>query len=248
MLLDGRAGEQPSSDDWRSSLREEEFHHLQKLQEIIREDPEKADNLYQKFRDILKEEKREDLICSHCPLMNHRDDWDENQMGESHSHGSGSLKMIYKRDVELRKKVGKKKHVSKKKEIDKKKDPNKHQVLERNAVTTQKRLQNGKVKVKLESRRRNSSKKKSKQVKMGKGRKNLKRRKPEKKEKTTKRLKKTLSERQGKADDIKACLTKVIFYARLNEKKASAISKQVKSKATMIYRTQKGKRKRNSIS
>ena len=42
-----------------------------------------------------------------------------------------------------------------------------------------KRLQNEKRKVKLENRRRNTSKKKSKQKKMGESRKNLNRGKPE---------------------------------------------------------------------
>ena len=55
MLLDGRAGEQASSDDSRSSLREEEFH--QKLQEVIKENPGKASRLYEKFWEILEEEK-----------------------------------------------------------------------------------------------------------------------------------------------------------------------------------------------
>ena len=54
MLLDGRAGEQASSDDSRSSSREE-FH--QKLQEVVKENPERASRLYEKFWEILEEEK-----------------------------------------------------------------------------------------------------------------------------------------------------------------------------------------------
>ena len=88
-------------------------------------------------------------------------------------------------------------------------------------------MQNGKRKVKIErrskkSKKRNSPKKKqkSKKSKSKKG----------KIGKKTNQLKKGRRERERQGDDnvIKACLTKVIFYARLNEKKATAISKQVK--------------------
>ena len=69
---------------------------IQKLQEIIRADPEKAEKMYEKFREILIEERRDDLICIHCPLLNHRDDWNEKHMSGSHSYspGSGSLKIL----------------------------------------------------------------------------------------------------------------------------------------------------------
>ena len=71
------------------------------MQEIIRADPEKAEKMYEKFREILIEERRDDLICIHCPLLNHRDDWNEKHMNGSHSYSPGSGSLL-SQDVELR--------------------------------------------------------------------------------------------------------------------------------------------------
>ena len=99
-----------------------ESHIFQKLQEIIRANPERAESLFETFREILKEEKMEDLLCSHCPLLNHRDGWgDANQMRVSESHSTDSIKIIQKRGAELRRKVAKKEQDSKRKIVAKKK-------------------------------------------------------------------------------------------------------------------------------
>ena len=220
VVFDGPVGEQAPPEDGSVELGKlgelEESRLLQKLQEMIRADPEKAENLYEKFREILKAEKREDLICCHCPLLNHQNEWEGEQMIKSGFLASGSLKERHIRGVRMRK-------VAKKKE----KNQNRNQIGRNSKAATLKRLQNGKRKEKIErrskkSKERNSSKKKqkSKKSKSKKGRKGKK----------TNKLKKDRRERerQGDANVIKACLTKVIFYARLNEKKATAISKQVK--------------------
>merc|ERR1712061_332063 len=86
VLFDGPVGKQaPSGDGFveLGELGEEESHLLQELREIIRAVPEKAENLYQKFREILEEEEREDLIYSHCPLINHQVEWKDDQLIES---------------------------------------------------------------------------------------------------------------------------------------------------------------------
>ena len=98
VIFDGPVGEQTPPGDGSVELGEEGIHLLQKLQEIIRADPEKADDLYEKFREILKEEKRED------PLMDHQVEWEDDQM-----IASGSLKVRHKRGVRLRKVAEKKK-------------------------------------------------------------------------------------------------------------------------------------------
>ena len=197
MLLDGRAGEQASSDDSRSSLREE-FH--QKLQEVVKENPEKASRLYEKFWEILEEEKT-------------YQDGEEMRIRKPRSPWSdGSVK----RGVDLKgaeRKIVKKKY--------RKRSKNK---------ATRKKMQNGRRKVELaigsKKKEKNSLKKKSKIIKKvgagvdWTGGENLR----EKEKKKTKRLGKV---KQG-AVNVTACLAKVIFYSRLNEKKASAISKQVK--------------------
>ena len=98
VLFDGPVGEQapPGKLGELEELGKEESHLLQKLKEIIRADPEKSGKMYEKFREILIEERRDDLICIHCPLLNHRGDRDEKHMSGSHSHspGSDSLKIL----------------------------------------------------------------------------------------------------------------------------------------------------------
>ena len=93
VLFDGPVGEQAPPGKL-GELGKEESHP--KVAIIIRADPEKAEKMYEKFREILIEERRDDLICIHCPLLNHRDDWNEKHMSGSHSHspGSDSLKIL----------------------------------------------------------------------------------------------------------------------------------------------------------
>ena len=110
VVFDGPVGEQAPPEDGSVELGKlgelEESRLLQKLQEMIRADPEKAENLYEKFREILKAEKREDLICSHCPLLNHQD----KKMIKSGFLASGSLKERHIRGVRMRKVAKKEKN------------------------------------------------------------------------------------------------------------------------------------------
>ena len=87
MLVDGPVGEQALSEDGLvgpplMASGEEEIHLLQKVQELIRANPGKAKSLFEEFRQILKEEGQEDLICNHCPgpVLKDQDGWDGNQM------------------------------------------------------------------------------------------------------------------------------------------------------------------------
>ena len=100
----------------------EEIILLQKVHQIIRASPGKAEGLFEKFRQILREEKKEELICNQCPGFNHRDEWDATQMRSSllppPSHDTASVKTLQKRGVGLRRKVAK----TKGKQVAKKKD------------------------------------------------------------------------------------------------------------------------------
>ena len=170
-----------------------------------------------------------------------------NQKRKVKSNQKGEERIIFNRAVDMRRKVAEMKQVSKKK----------NQIVQENAAGTQKRLLNGKRYVqeperrKNKNKRRNSTKKrtKSKRQKTRERRKNLKSGKQEngqvrvkgKKGKKTNRLKGR--ERQGEVN-VTACLMKVMFYARLNEKKATAISRQVKRiKDNKKIQISKGKKK-----
>ena len=163
------------------------------------------------------------------------------------SNQKGEERIIFNRAVDMRRKVAGMKQVSKKK----------NQIVQENAAGTQKRLLNGKRYVQEPERRKNKNKRrsstkkrtKSKKQKTRERRKNLKSGKQEngqvrvkgKKGKKTNRLKGR--ERQGEVN-VTACLMKVMFYARLNEKKASAISRQVKRiKDNKKIQLSKGKKK-----
>ena len=128
MLFDGPVGEEAWPDDGSvgpplMTLGVEEIDLLQKVQEMIRANPGKAESLFEKFIEILKEENKEDLMCNHCPPeLNNRDGWDGNQMRVSlpPSPDSGSVKTIHKRGAGLRRKVAKKRQASKGKKVAKK--------------------------------------------------------------------------------------------------------------------------------
>ena len=72
----------------------EEINLFEKVHQIIRASPGKAEGLIEKFRQILKEEKKEELICNQCP---------------------GGVRALHKRGVGLRRKLAKKKKASKEK-------------------------------------------------------------------------------------------------------------------------------------
>ena len=102
----------------------EEIHLLEKVHEVIRASPGRAEGLIEEIWQILKEEKKEELICNQCPGFNHRDEWDATQMRSSllppPSHDTASVKTLHKRAIRLRRKVAKK--VTKGKKVAKKKD------------------------------------------------------------------------------------------------------------------------------
>ena len=123
MLFDGPVGEEAWLEDGSvgpplMALGEEEILLLQKVQEVIRVNPGKAESLVEKFHQILKEESKVNLICNHCPpVLNNHYGWDGNQMRLSlpPSPDIGNVKRLHKRGVPLKRKVVKKKKVSEKK-------------------------------------------------------------------------------------------------------------------------------------
>ena len=128
MLFDGSVGEEAWPEEDGSvgpplmELGVEEVDLLQKVQEMIRVNPGKAESLFERFHQILKEENKEDLMCIHCPpLLNDRD-WNQMRVSLPPSPDSGSVKTIHKRGAGLRRKVAKKKQSSKGKKVAKKKD------------------------------------------------------------------------------------------------------------------------------
>merc|ERR1712208_243038 len=90
------------------ALGEEEIDLLEKVQQIIRADPGKAESLFEKFQQILKEEGKE----VHCNMLR---DWDEDQIRLSPppSPDSGSVKTLRKRGARLTREAEKEKEVSK---------------------------------------------------------------------------------------------------------------------------------------
>ena len=89
----------------------EEIDLVQKLHEIIKANPGKAESLFEKFRQILEEEGKEKLICNFC----------ESQPPSSSA--SERIKMFHKRDIELGKgEVAKQKQISKGKKVTKEKE------------------------------------------------------------------------------------------------------------------------------
>ena len=128
MLFDGPVGEEAWPEDGSvgpplMALGEEEIDLLQKVQEVIRANPGKAESLFGKFHKILKEEGKEDLMCIHCPpLLNDQDGWDGNQMRLRLPPAPDNVKTPHKRTVSLSRKEGKKKKVSQGKKVAKKKD------------------------------------------------------------------------------------------------------------------------------
>ena len=128
MLFDGPVGEEAWPDDGSvgpplMTLGVEEIDLLQKVQEMIRANPGKAESLFEKFIEILKEENKEDLMCNHCPpVLNDQDGWDGNQMRLRLPPSPDNAKTFHKRAVSLSRKVAKKKKVSKGKKVAKKKD------------------------------------------------------------------------------------------------------------------------------
>ena len=111
MLFDGPVGEEAWLEDGSVgppllvALGEEEILLLQKVQEVIRVNPGKAESLVEKFHQILKEESKVNLICNHCPpVLNNHYGWDGNQMRLSlpPSPDIGNVKRLHKRGVPLK--------------------------------------------------------------------------------------------------------------------------------------------------
>ena len=144
VLFDGPVGEQalPEASSL-MALGVEEIHLLQKVHQIIRENPGKAEGLIEKFRQILKEENKEELICNHCP---------------------GSIRMLHKRGVGLRRKVAKKRKVSKEKEAARKKD--RQNIKSRNVERKQTGVENSNKPRKLGKKEKQKQKKKNIKTKM----------------------------------------------------------------------------------
>ena len=149
---------------------------FQKVHEIIRANPGKAEGLFEKFRQILKEENKEELICNQCPGFNNRDEWDATQMRSSLlpplSHDS--IKKLQKRDIRLRRKVAKKE-----KKFAEKKD--RQNMKPRKVERKQNGVENSKKRKKFGKNKNQKEKKKSRKSKEASQKKKRKRNKKIKK-------------------------------------------------------------------
>ena len=119
----------------------EEIHLLEKVHQIIRASPGKAEGLFEKFRQILREEKKEELICNQCPGFNHRDDLDTTQMRSSllppPSHDTASVRRLQKE----KKKNMKSKEASQKKK--RKKNKKIKKIAKMKKIKQRRKLQHG---------------------------------------------------------------------------------------------------------
>ena len=173
VLFDGPVGEQTLPEVGSLMvLGAEEINLLEKVHQIIRASPGKAEGLFERFRQILKEEKKEEVICNQCPGFNHRDEWDATQMRSSPpSHDTGS---VTKRGIGSRRRVAKKKEASKKKKVARNKDRQnmKSRKVERKQTGVEKPRKLGK-KEKLKENKKHMKLKKASQKKKRKKNKNL---------------------------------------------------------------------------
>ena len=200
MLFDGPVGEEAWPEDGSvgpplMALGEEEIDLLQKVQEVIRANPGKAESLFGKFHKILKEEGKEDLMCNHCPpVLNDRDGWDGNQMRLRLPPSPDSVKMLHKRGVPLSRKVGKKKKVSQGKEVAKKK--NRRNMKYRKVERKQTGVENPNKTRKLGKKEKENKKKTKTKITSQK-----KKRKTETKIKKILKMKKTKQQRKEKQEN-----------------------------------------------
>ena len=175
----------------------EEIHLLEKVHQIIRASPGKAEGLIEKFRQILKEEKKEELICNQCPGFNHRDEWDATQMRSSllppPSHDTGSVKTLQKRAIRPRRKVAKKR--SKGKKVGKKK--NRQNMKPRKVERKQSGVENSKKRRKFGKKENRKEKKKSMKSKEASQKKKRKKNKKIKKIEKMKKIKQRRKVQQG---------------------------------------------------
>ena len=156
----------------------DEINLLEKVHQIIRANPGKAEGLIEKFWQILKEENKEELMCNQCPGFNHRDEWDASQMRSSllppPSHDTASVKTLQKRGIRLRRKVAKKE-----KKFAKKKD--RQNMKPRKVERKQTGMENSKKRRKFDKNKNQKEKKKSRKSKEASQKKKRKRNKKIKK-------------------------------------------------------------------
>ena len=195
MLFDGPVGEEAWPEDGSvgpplMALGEEEIDLLQKVQEVIRANPGKAESLFGKFQQILKEEGKEDLMCNHCPpLLNDQDGWDGNQMRLRLPLSPDDVKMPHKRAVSLSRKVAKKKKVSQGKKVAEKKD--RRNMKSRKVENPNRPRKLGKKKKRKENKKKTKTKMTSQK----------KKRKTETKIKKILKMKKTKQQRKEKQEN-----------------------------------------------
>ena len=201
----------------------EEVNLLQKVQEIIKAKPGKAKSLFEKFLQILKEERKEELICSHCG------GWEDNQIRVSlaPSPGSDSAETLHKRGAQLRRKVAKKR-----KKVAKKKDQQKN-IKSRKAerkqtgVETHNKLRK---KDKQREKKKNINTRKASKKKKGKKNKKIKRKLKNPKEK--RKIKQRNRERKKyleKMEELNNCSNLWAELINIGFGAASTLKKQVMS-------------------
>ena len=233
VLFDGPVGEQALPEaSLLMALGVEEIHLLQKVHQIIRASPGKAQGLFEKIWQILKEENKEELICNQCPGFEHRDEWDATQMRSSllppPSHDTGSVKALHKRGIGLRRKVAKKKEVSK---VAKKKD--RQNIKSRKVERKQTGVENSKKPRKLGKKEKQKEKKKNLKTKKASKKKNrVKNKKILKMKKTKQKRKVKQGNRQRtvyveKIEDLNNCTSLWAELTNVGLGVATILRKQV---------------------
>ena len=211
----------------------EEIHLLQKVHQIIRASPGKAEGLIEKIWQILKEEKKEELICNQCPGFNHRDEWDATEMRSSllppPSHDTGSVKTLQKRGIGSRRKVARK--VLKGKKVAKKKE--RQNIKSRKVERKQTGVENSKKPRKLGKKEKQKEKKKNMKTKKASKKKNrVKNKKILKMKKTKQKRKVKQGNRQRtvyveKIEDLNNCTSLWAELTNVGLGVATILRKQV---------------------
>ena len=228
VLFDGPVGEQalPEASSL-MALGVEEIHLLEKVHEVIRASPGKAEGLIEKIWQILKEENKEELICNQCPGFNNRDEWDATQMRSSLlpplSHDS--IKKLQKRDIRLRRKVAKKE-----KKFAEKKD--RQNMKPRKVERKQNGVENSKKRKKIGKNKNQKEKKKSRKSKEASQKKKRKRNKKIKKIVKMKKIKQSKflhgnrrTKNQEKLEEL--CVNTWAELTRVGLGAATTLKKQV---------------------
>ena len=234
VLFDGPVGEQAWPEDGSvghplMELEVEEINLLQKVQEMIRANPGKAESLFERFWQILKEENKEDLMCFHCPPMLIDRDWNQMRVSLPPFPDSGSVKTIHKRGAGLRRKVGKKKKVSKGKKVAEKKGRGnmKSRKKQTGVEKPNKNSKLGKKEKQKEDKKNRKTKKASQKKKINKKKKQILKMKKTNQQRKEKQETRQRTKYQEKMEELNNCTSLWAKLTNVGLGMAASLQKQV---------------------